>query len=93
MILSSKVGILTTFGLSRWNDMVLAEKYLVLFIYFNLDGTVKEVWFLLRKDTQITPSELLTIENNIKSHTFVLDNADCIGIAPFHRMNVVFRFE
>lgn len=90
---SIKLGVKNTLGISRWNEMISFKENITLYLYFNTDGSMKEVWFYLRNNTQITPQELLDIENSIKSHTFVLNNASCIGVVPFHATNFVLRFE
>jgi len=86
-------GIKSLFSLTRWNELKDTEKYLGIHYYFNMDGTVKEVWFRLRTTTILTPAEILAMENKIKSYTVVLNNETCIGEVPFQRMNVRFLFK
>ena len=86
-------GLKSLFSLTRWNELKESEKFLGIYYYFNMDGTVKEVWFRLRTSTILTPDEILAMENKIKSYTVDLDNADCIGVVPFQRTNLIFSFE
>jgi len=86
-------GIKSLFSSTRWNELKDTEKYVGIYYYFNMDGTVKEVWFRLKPTTILTPAEILAMENKIKSYTVGLDNADCIGEVSFQRTNIIFGFE
>lgn len=55
-----------SFSSLRLGQLKVSDKFFVISYFYNLDGTVKEIWFWLRKNTQITPAELEKVERNLK---------------------------
>lgn len=61
-----KQVIKNSFSSIRLGQLKVSDKFFIINYYYNLDGTVKEIFFRLKKNTQITPAELEKVERNLK---------------------------
>lgn len=80
-----------SFSSLRYGQLKVSDKFFSVFYYFNLDGTIKEVWFRIKSNTQITPVELEKLERNLKQAQINVYNQN-IPAVLYYTFSCVFEF-